>query len=415
MIPRRTLLRSLGVGASASGLTVLSGSTAATGQPSRGASSVSHFDFSDGFADPAPWLDDDTPVYRVTEPTRDALESALHAEGERLVVFETSGTIDLEEEHLEVPNDKCYVAGQTAPSPGITLVRGGLYVSADDCVVQHLRVRPGDAGNESDWEPDAINTGDGTENNVIDHCTASWGIDECLSVGYNTENTTVSNCLIAEALLFSTHSKGAHGYGSLIGDGAQNVALMGNVWAHTSDRNPRLKADTESVVLNNIVYNYFKAIHMDPSTIASIVGNGFIGQEPVDPPAINNGQAYVADNYAEGTDNPVVADTVTQLEEPPLWPAGVDPLPSEQVEAHNLANAGARPADRTAHDERVIASVRERTEHGDEPVESYIDSQTEVGGYPTLPVNTHELNVPNGGIRQWLRSWSRRVETPQSR
>lgn len=167
------------------------------------------------------------------------------------------------------------------------------------------------------------------------------------------------------------------------------------------------------MVLNNIVYNYFKAIHMDPSTVASIVGNGFIAQEPVDPPAINDGNAYVEDNYAEDTDNPVVADSVVQLDERPLWPDGVDPLPADRVEAHNLANAGARPADRTAHDERVVATVRNRTEHGDEPVESYIDSQFEVGGYPVLPENTHDLNVPNGGVRQWLRSWSRRVETPR--
>ncbi|WP_222912943.1 pectate lyase [Natrinema sp. SYSU A 869] len=389
------------------------GSSETVGTPGRsngrtirnGPRSASHVDLADGFADPAPWLDDDTPVIKVTEPTRRQLSAAVSVDGPRLVVFETSGVIDLEEQRLTVTNDELYLAGQTAPSPGITLVQGDLWINANDCVVQHLRVRPGDANltADSDWEPDGIRTGDGTENNVIDHCTATWGVDENLSVGYDTENTTVSNCLIAEPLQDATHHKGDHGYGSLIGNDSETVTLAGNVWAHNYDRNPRLKEGTRTVVANNLVYHYRDGIWMDPDTAASIEGNVFRRPVSDQPNVFGDGHAYTADNVLEGGDNPMVGDGITRLDSRPLWPADLEVLDSEDVVEHNLENAGARPADRTDHDERVLEQL---TTGGG----SYIDSQSAVGGYPDLAVNRQRLNVPQNGTHAWLRSNARTVE-----
>ncbi|ADB63555.1 hypothetical protein Htur_4783 (plasmid) [Haloterrigena turkmenica DSM 5511] len=389
------------------------GSTRTVGTPGRsngrtvrnGPRSASYVDLADGFADPAPWLDDDTPVIKITEPTRRQLSAAVGVDGPRLVVFETSGVIDLEEQRLTVVNDELYLAGQTAPSPGITLTRGDLWIDADDCVVQHLRVRPGDANltEESDWEPDGIRTGDGTENNVIDHCTATWGVDENLSVGYDTENTTVSNCLIAEPLQDATHHKGDHGYGSLIGNNAENVALAGNVWAHNYDRNPRLKEGTRTVVSNNVMYHYRDGAWMDPDTEASIEGNVFRRPVSDQPNVFGDGDAYVADNVLEGGDNPMVGDGITRLDSRPLWPEDLEVFDSEDVVEHNLENVGARPADRTAHDERVLEQLR--TGDG-----TYIDSQEEVGGYPDLEVNRRRLDVPQNGTHAWLRAKARSVE-----
>ena len=51
-------------------------------------------------------------------------------------------------------------------------------------IVQHIRVRPGDAGEEkgSGWSPDGISTdGDEAYNVLIDHCSISWAVDENLS------------------------------------------------------------------------------------------------------------------------------------------------------------------------------------------------------------------------------------------
>ncbi|SEW31177.1 pectate lyase [Natrinema salifodinae] len=389
------------------------GSSETVGTPGRsngrttddGPSSASRVDLADGFADPAPWVDDDTPIIKVTEPTRRQLSAAVGVDGPRLVVFETSGVIDLQEQRLTVPTDELYLAGQTAPSPGITLVRGDLWIDASDCVVQHVRVRPGDANltAESDWEPDGIRTEDGTENNVIDHCTTTWAVDENLSVGYDTANTTVSNCLIAEPLQDATHHKGDHGYGSLIGDGAETVALAGNIWAHNYDRNPRLKEGTRTVVANNVVSHYSDGIWMDPDTKASIESNAFRRSVSDQPTVFGDGDASVEDNVLADADNPMVGDGITRLDSRPLWPATLDAIGSADVVDHNLANAGARPADRTAHDERILASVR--AGEG-----SYIDSQEEVGGYPDLERNTRPVNVPQNGTRAWLRAKARSVE-----
>ncbi|MCU4742471.1 hypothetical protein OB955_12070 [Halobacteria archaeon AArc-m2/3/4] len=370
--------------------------------------SKSAFDPDDGFADPAPWLDDETPVVTITEPTLEQFERAIDVDHERLVVFETSGVIDLggEERWTPITKDRCYLAGQTAPSPGIAFVRGGVNVQADDCVIQHLRFFAGDAGrDDADWIPDS-RTGDDTRNNVWDHCTTAWGIEQTLSVGYDTVDTTFTNNIVAEGLYDSVHEKGARAYGSLIGDRAKNVTLAGNIWAHNKDRNPRLKAGTESVVVNNVIYHFDDGTWMDDSTIASIVGNAYL-RPTTDVPNVfsRNGDspdAYVHDNDTD-SDVAMVHDDVTQLEDRPLWPEGLEPIPSDDVLEHNLGNAGARPADRTPYEERLVQQIRER--EGD-----WIDSQTEVGGYPDYEVNTHTLNVPNGGTRAWLRRRSRQVE-----
>ena len=376
-----------------------------------GADSASHFDPGDGFAEAAPWLDDETPVIVVREPTRRQLEKALNVDGERLVVFETSGTINLGVRDLPIPYDECYVAGQTAPSPGITLVEGRVNVAASDCVLQHLRVRLGDAGFEEpneEWALDTVNTADETANNVIDHVSASWSVDEVLSAGYETSKTTVSNCLIAEALDDSVHPKGEHGYGSLIGNDAKDVALLGNVWAFNTDRHPRLKEGTESVVVNNVIYDFEDGTWMDPDTRASIVGNAYL--EPNTDEAnvfagddVDTAVAYLEDNRTDG-DVPMVDDDVTLVDESPLWPDGLEAMSSDRTLDHNLNNVGARPADRSDTDERIVQNVREGEQY-------LVDSQEEVGGYPDLSVNTHDLDVPNGGTRPWLRSWARRVET----
>ncbi|WP_192815223.1 MULTISPECIES: pectate lyase [unclassified Haloferax] len=382
------------------------------GSDRAGPDSASQFGPSDGFAEAAPWLDDDTPVIVITEPTRRQLEKAVTVDDERLVVFETSGTVDLGVRDLPIPYDKCYIAGQTAPSPGVTLVRGRVNVAASDCVLQHVRVRLGDAGIEEpteDWALDTVNTADETENNVIDHVSASWSVDECLSVGYETADTTVSNCLVAEALDDSVHPKGEHGYGSLIGNDATNVAMLGNVWAFNTDRHPRLKEGTESVVVNNVMYDFEDGTWLDPDTEASIVGNAY--RKPNSDKAnvftedgVDTATAYLEDNVTDD-DVPMVDENVTVVDERPLWPDGLAAMPSDRTFEHNLEHVGARPADRTATDERIL-------EHVELGASYLVDSQKQVGGYPDLPVNSHELNVPNGGTRPWLRSWSRRVESP---
>jgi regulation of enolase protein 1 (concanavalin A-like superfamily) len=380
-----------------------SGSDGGAGE---GPASSSNFDPSDGFADFASWVDDDTPLVIVDEPTREALAAATSIPGPRVVVFETSGTIDLGAEDLNVRNDQCWIAGQTAPSPGVTLIRGGVWLYGNDCVVQHIRVRPGTAGMErgDGWQPDAIEAADDTSGNVIDHCTGTWSIDENINVGYDTSDSTISNCLIAEPLNDATHTKGEHGYNSIIGDRAKNVTAVGNVYALGTDRNPRLKQGTETAIVNNYLHHYSDGMWADPETRHAIVGNVFEDPQTDQPNVFGEGEVYAEDNVQAGDgDVPMVGEGIAQLDSEPLWPEALTAVASSDVPSHNLENAGARPADRTEHDERIVANVR----NGEGGV---IDHQDDVGGYPELAENTHSLDVPTTGLKTWLREQAVAVE-----
>lgn len=111
-----------------------------------------------------------------------SLRAAIEAEGPRIVVFEVGGVIDLGKKTLRLRNPFITIAGQTAPSPGVTLVRGGMDISAHDVVIQHIRIRPGSAGGGwmSGWDEDGIST-IGAYNVIIDHCSLTWATDENLS------------------------------------------------------------------------------------------------------------------------------------------------------------------------------------------------------------------------------------------
>jgi len=371
----------------------------------------SYFDPSDGFADPAPWLDDSTQVIRIQNATRSEVERAFSTSGPRVIVFETSGTIDLGGEELAITEDKCWVAGQTAPSPGITFIKGQLQIDANDCVVQHIRSRHGPGSEGSIQSNDAVNTQDDTTNNVVDHVSASWGTDECMSVGYDTDRTTYTNCLIYEGL-YDPYDDGAdHNYGTLIGDGAENVALLGNVWAKVRGRVPRLKSGTRSALANNVMYFFNEATNMDGDTEASIVGNVYAPQDLEDT-VIEDGTAYLADNVTDPTSTPLTGDT-SELSSRPLWPDGLSAMDSSEVENHNLNYAGARPADRTEDDSRIISEIETRAGDPDteSPYDYWIPDHEAVGGYPQLPENTHSLTVPDSGLREWLEQWALAVET----
>ena len=383
---------------------LLSTPSGSDGSSESGPDSASNFDPSDGYADLAPWVTDDTPLVVVDEPSRESLQAATNVPGPRIVVFETSGTIDLGAEDLNVRNDRCWVAGQTAPSPGVTLIRGGLWVYGNECVIQHIRVRPGTAGQDTGWQPDAIEIADDTEGNIIDHCTGTWGVDENINVGYDTNNSTLSNCIMAEPLNEATHQKGAHGYNSIIGDRAKNVTWMGNVSGLGTDRNPRLKQGTEVAVVNNFIHHYADGMWADPETEHSIVGNVFEDPQTGQPNIFGEGSVYSEDNVQRDTaDVPMIGPEISELDGRPHFPEDLSAVSSSDVREHNLANAGARPADRTENDQRIVDAIR----NGEGGV---IDSQDDVGGYPDLAENTEAVEPPTSGLRAWIREQALAVE-----
>ena len=106
-----------------------------------------------------------------------SLRDACEAEGPRIVVFTVSGTITLES-RLRISNPYITIAGQTAPGEGICIKKYPLSINASEVIIRYIRVRLGD---ESDADADAI-SGRYHKNIIIDHVSASWSVDETVSI-----------------------------------------------------------------------------------------------------------------------------------------------------------------------------------------------------------------------------------------
>ncbi|AUX42684.1 pectate lyase [Sorangium cellulosum] len=383
-------------------------------------------------------VDDDAAILKVTNLDADgpgSLREALETPGPRIVVFEVGGIIDLNRARLNITEPFVTIAGQTAPSPGITLIRGGMRILTHDVRIQHLRFRMGDAGAApaSGFEPDVTTDGPSAYNIVIDHCSVAWGVDENLSVSGprfdgpegTSRRVTLSNNIIAEGLLESIHEKGSHSMGTLVHDHCTDVTVVGNLYAHNNERNPWYKGFATGAIVNNVVYNPGRwAMRLGPvlrewessgvtpeSPRVSVVGNYMrhgVDTMPGLPMVGTNsrGSAYLEDNIAvdaRGEAVPIASPDIVVLAEKPVWPDGLVALPAASVVDHVLAHAGARPSDRDEVDLRIVADF---VSGGG----MFVNSQDEVGGYPTAEPTSRPLVVPTEDIEGWLESFSNEVE-----
>ena len=220
-------------------------------------------------------------VYHVTSLADDGTEGtlrwALGKSGVKTIVFDVSGTIHLQSS-LNIAIGNVTIAGQTAPGDGICVADYPVAIKANNVIVRYMRFRLGNKNvllNGADgW--DAFGGMD-QENIIVDHCSVSWSIDECLSVLGN-KNTTVQWCLVAQSLVNSGHSKGAHGYGG--NWGGSGTSFHHNLIAHHGSRTPRLgprpttQLDERMDMRNNVIYNFG--------------GNGCYGGEGMTVNIVNN-------------------------------------------------------------------------------------------------------------------------------
>jgi hypothetical protein len=367
-------------------------------------------------------------IFRVTNLNSDgpgSLRAALETKGPRIVVFEVAGAIDLNLKPLVISEPFVTVAGQTAPSPGITIIRAGIDMTTHDILLQHIRVRMGDAGRpkKSGWEPEVTTKGPQCYNIVVDHCSMSWAVDENLSASgprYDgpqgtSHNLTFSNNILAEGLRDSSHAKGPHSKGSLIHDNCRNIAVIGNLYAQNDDRNPYFKAFTTGVIVNNVVYNpgrYAIEVNWIPEEWAgknvrpenarvAVVGNVVIhgANTPASLAAVSRkGDVFLEDNISldrDGKPAPMTAGEINLLKEKPVWPAGLVAMPAKDTVAWVMVHAGARPKDRDEVDQRIVRDFEQRRGH-------FIDSQEEVGGYPKVAPVRRKLEVPKQNVEAWL-------------
>ena len=219
-------------------------------------------------------------VYHVTnlnDSGSGSLRWALDQSGTKTIVFDVSGTIHLKST-LNINKANVTIAGQTAPGDGICVADYPVQLRANNIIVRYMRFRLGNNNVK-------VNGADGwdgfggfdQQDIIIDHCSVSWSIDECLSV-YGNKNTTVQWCLVSQSLQDAGHSKGAHGYGG--NWGGSGASFHHNLMAHHESRVPRLgpryttQLDERMDMRNNVLYNY--------------CGNGCYGGEAMNVNIVNN-------------------------------------------------------------------------------------------------------------------------------
>lgn len=342
-----------------------------------------------------------------------SLRSAIDQSGARIIVFKVSGNISLDT-ILTIQNDSITIAGQTAPGDGICIKNFPLEVRANEVIIRYLRFRHGD---EHKNEDDAINILF-SKNVIVDHCSASWGIDETLSC-WGTENVTVQWCIISESLNNSYHHKGPHGYGSILG--GKNSSFHHNLYAHHSSRNPRFSGGTTSPCINvdfrnNVIYNWgFNSSYGGENGKINIVRNYYKSgpatlenvKERIINPWDSTGRWYVSENFVVSSPaisddnwNGGVQDTHYQLDNiRVLEPFEFMPIKQDLSEAvldKILIHGGASLPKRDIIDYRILQEVKKGTasfgsswyneEYKLPPnkLNGIIDSQTDVGGWPEL-------------------------------
>ena len=383
--------------------------------------------------------DDEIKIIKVTNLDKSGEGSfawAVVQSGPRIVVFEVGGVIDLEQSKLNVTEPYLFIAGQTAPAPGITLIKGGMKVNGHDVIIQHISIRSGDCGGapESGWEVDGLCT-TGTYNVVIDHCSFTWATDENLSASgprhkgadKTSHDITFSNNIISEGLYQSTHKKGIHSMGTLIHDYCRNIAIVGNLYSHNNERNPVLKPNAAAYVANNLIYNpknaaihaYWPVVeyincpdsmrHANLTAIGNVLIPGIDTKKDM---YLMSGKmsVYHQDNMIclnvndrKGNKiNRMLSPESEEKQTPVIQTDRYRAIPSGDVAASVLKNAGMRPKMRDAIDQRIVADVKNGSG-------KLVNGQDEVGGYPQRETTRQPLSVPAKNVEKWLEKLSGKI------
>jgi hypothetical protein len=347
---------------------------------------------------------------------------ACNAIGPRIVVFNVAGIIQLKN-RIRIRAPYITIAGQTAPGDGICIRGATVCVDTHDVIIRHLRFRRGETNVAN--RDDSLG-GNPVGNIIIDHVSASWGLDENISMYRHmyrpkngdkelklpTVNITIQWCISSEALDTYNHS-----LGSTIG--GHNSMFHHNLWACNAGRNPSIGMDGDFNFVNNVIYNwrhrtvdggdqksqyclinnYYKPGPTTPnSAIAYRVlrPDGRRGPDKTSPREW--GKAHVAgnvvagndtvskDNWAggvqiDGDDDPKIILPRVRMDKP--FPMAQVPIQSA-AEAFDavLKNVGATRPKRDEVDRRIIDLVRKGTA-GNETRQGIITDVKQVGGYPS--------------------------------
>ncbi|RZK36888.1 MAG: polysaccharide lyase [Pedobacter sp.] len=188
-----------------------------------------------------------------------SLRDACEEGGARIIVFNVSGIIRLKTP-LIIRAPYITIAGQTAPGDGVCVAGESVWINTHDVVIRFMRFRRGET--YVGRRDDAIG-GNPVGNIMIDHVSASWGLDENMSMYrhmYNdstgkaevklaTVNITIQNSIFSEAL-----DTWNHAFGSTLG--GENCTFVRNLWADNGARNPSIGWNGVFNFANNVIFNW---------------------------------------------------------------------------------------------------------------------------------------------------------------
>lgn len=324
---------------------------------------------------------------------------ACEAGGPRTIVFNVAGIIRLTE-RIRIRAPYVTIDGSSAPGDGVCIAGGTVELETHDVVIRHLRFRRGET-----WVGDRNDSigGNPTGNIMIDHVSASWGLDENMSMYRHmhdhdanpatpdlklpTVNITIQNSIFSEGL--NTYH---HAFGSTIG--GLNSTFHHNLWACNTGRNPSVGMYGDFTFANNVLFNW---VHRtvdggDHRSEFNLINN-YLKPGPATPKGDpisyrllkpdsersktvfdNFGQAYVAGNVVEGNDRvtkdnwdggvqpaskAAVTEVLPRIRLPkPVPHAPLQIQPAKEAFESVLANAGATRPRRDVVDERIVRTVR---------------------------------------------------------
>jgi pectate lyase len=327
-----------------------------------------------------------------------SFRAAATADGPRIVEFSIAGLITLASP-VVITSPFLTLDGQGAPGDGVCIRGSEVVIRTHDVIVRHMRFRPGDLGGR---EVDALNVAGNSHHVLIDHVSASWAVDETLSASGAIHDVTIQWSIIAEGLNRSVHSKGAHGYGSLV-RAVGGVTLHHNLWAHNDSRNPRLGDNYGAApfpvfdVRNNVIYDYggiasgMTGDRLSANYVGNYIRPGPSSNRTRGPIVLTDTAAvsyFLEGNVVDGRDaltkdnsglfdrRQVDGRTLVTLAPRPFDAPAVRTTSAVDALREVLAGAGATLPRRDAVDTRLVREVEQRTGR-------IIDSQADVGGWPT--------------------------------
>ena len=322
---------------------------------------------------------------------------ACETGGARIIVFNVSGVIRLSSPiHLRAPY--VTIAGQTSPGDGVCLTGASFLIDTHDVVIRHMRFRRG--AQDVAFRDDAIG-GNPVGNIMIDHCSASWGLDENMSIYrhvYNrdetghglklpTVNITIQNSVFSEAM--DTYN---HAFGGTIG--GHNCMFARNLFASNISRNCSVGMNEGFNFVNNVTFNWWNRSvdGGDNTSLFNIINNYFKPGPitPLDKPisyrilkpesgrdkskALSFGKAYVNGNIVYGNKKVTkdnwnggvqLADDVKEEEflskirvNEPFPMPHVTIMPAQKAYNFVMENVGANFPKRDAVDARIVKSVQ---------------------------------------------------------